>query len=352
MLADILHALASQFTDEEDHPYYPRPSTSGPERCIRQLVYWGLGIPKKPLPGRTLHIFDDGNFHEELVADWIRKSAYKLHSEQMEVTIEEQGIKLTGHIDGIITDLLGQDYLWENKSINHFTCQRFWSGVIPLDYMSQIALYLRGLQQVNPELTEGILLIKNKNTSAYLEFIVSYNTNRDTLIIKNRTSSQGETTEMNESLENITHNAFNKFVKINEALEKKEIPPRQYNRGEDWQCDYCQYLEPCYQNYEEEFEALQSDVELEGEIVELCKYYLETAMHEKEMKKEKDVLKDKIKTILEAQGVRKGKAGDYYIENRLQRRKTLDKELIPPEIIMQATGTSIFPVLTIRKRKE
>ena len=103
MLADILHKLST----EEEHPYYPRPSLAGPERCVRQLVYQGLGMPKEPLPGRTYHVFDDGTFHEELTADWIRKSAFQIHSQQMGVDCgTEQGIHLQGSIDGVITDIV------------------------------------------------------------------------------------------------------------------------------------------------------------------------------------------------------------------------------------------------------
>ena len=62
MLADILHKVAAMENKEkEPSKYYPRPSQSGPDKCIRQMVYWATDTPKdKDLPGRTLHVFDDG----------------------------------------------------------------------------------------------------------------------------------------------------------------------------------------------------------------------------------------------------------------------------------------------------
>jgi len=96
MIADIIPKLAE--FEREDWKYKPRPSNAGPERCIWQMVYHGLEAPKEPLPGRALLVFDDSSWHEELTAGWIRKSAYKLHSEQMKVEIESQGIRLTGQL--------------------------------------------------------------------------------------------------------------------------------------------------------------------------------------------------------------------------------------------------------------
>ena len=99
MLADLIPKLA-QLTREKDQGYRRRPSSSGPERCERSMVYHGLGVDPEPFPGRTLLIFDDGNWHEELTLDWLRQSAYKIHHEQM--TVETPCG--TGHIDALISD--------------------------------------------------------------------------------------------------------------------------------------------------------------------------------------------------------------------------------------------------------
>lgn len=350
MLADILHKIAGQFQDEP-HKWYPRPSLAGPERCLRQMTYWAQGTESKPLPGRTLHVFDDGTFHEELSADWIRKSAFTLHSEQMKIQVEEKGLKLTGHIDGIITDMMGIDRLWEHKAINCYTFERIWNGDLPLDYITQVSLYIRGLQEVNPEIIEGLLLIKNKNTAQFLELLVCYDPEADKATVIEVVKSTGERKDIGEEIPDATHIAFEKFLAVQKHVEAGTLPERQYER-DHWRCNYCGYSDECWAGYEEEFEKLTDDAELDQEITDLCGYYLEASLHAKEMKKEQDRLKDQIKRLLEEKGVRKGKAGPYLIERKLQRRESLKKEQVPQGIWETYKQTSEFEVLTIRKPKK
>jgi hypothetical protein len=164
MIADIIPKLAE--FEREDYKYKPRPSNAGPERRIRQMVYHDLEVLKEPLPGRALLVFDDSSWHEELTADWIRKSAYKLHSEQMQVDLVSQGIKLRGRIDYLITCLAGDDFLLEHKAISHFSLQHYLEGELPTNYLTQMCIYMRALQQIQPELTAELLLVKN--TAQYL----------------------------------------------------------------------------------------------------------------------------------------------------------------------------------------
>lgn len=349
MLAEILHKIA-EMEPEEAHNYYPRPSLSGPERCIRQLVYWGLGKPRKPFPGRTLHIFDDGNWHEELVADWIEQSAFKLHSKQMKVNAGTQkGITLKGSIDGIITDVLERDYLWENKSINHFTFERFWlGGEIPHDYLTQCALYIRGLQKDNPDITKAVLLLKNKNTSAYMDYLVQYDAEKDSLAIIEKTNSKDQREKTDIIIENITNDAFDKFASVNEYVKLKKLPKRQYDI-DHWRCEYCQYGDICWKGYEKEFEDLKTDEMLPAEVATLVKYKKETSAHRLEMEKEEEELKEQIEQVMKDAGARMGRAGDYIVELKLIEKKNLNKSLIPDNILKEATKKSHYTKLNIRK---
>jgi len=122
MLADIL--LKTAGAEKEDYVYYPRPSGAGTEQCIRQQVFQDMKIPiDLEYNDRMYMVFDDGHWHEELTNDWIRKTPYKLHSEQMPVdSIGLPFVKkgetrfckycnkdvptdiLHGHIDGIVTE--------------------------------------------------------------------------------------------------------------------------------------------------------------------------------------------------------------------------------------------------------
>ncbi|MCM8765940.1 MAG: hypothetical protein NC920_03735, partial [Candidatus Omnitrophica bacterium] len=88
---------------------------------------------------------------------------------------------IKGKIDGIITDLAGVDRLLEHKAVNHFSFERYSLEEFPLDYLTQMVFYFVGLSKIQPEIREGILLIKNKNTSQYLEFFVDYDISEDLL---------------------------------------------------------------------------------------------------------------------------------------------------------------------------
>lgn len=351
MLAEILHKLAGFENKEQE--YRPRPSLAGSERCIRQLVYMASKTPKDKQTGdRFIHIMDDSSWHEVLTADWLRKSAYKLHSEQMWIKIEKDNINMKGCIDGIITDLLEKDYLWENKAINHFSFERYWNGELPFDYISQCCLYLYGIQAVNPDIDTAILLIKNKNTSAFIDYTIQYDSKKDSAAILEVTHSNGQKKILNHIIELPVQNAFDKFNIIQHYVDKKELPGRPFEVGIQFPCGYCSWEDTCWAGYEIEYQKLSTEALLEGEIVELCAYYLETNMHISEMEKEKDSLKEKIKTILKEKQVSKGKAGEYTISNVLRKTTRLDKELIPIDILKAATKEGLQETLTIRKIKK
>lgn len=351
MLAEIILKVAGM-EKKSKSKYYPRPSIAGPERCLRQTVYWASGIPAdKQMADRFVLVLDDSSWHEELTADWMRKTAYNLHSEQMEVEVE--GLK--GHIDGIITDITGTDYLWEHKAINHFTFERYWKGTWPLDYITQCCMYLRGLKKINPDMDIAVLLIKNKNTSQYIDMVIRYDAGSDTACIQSVTHSNGDKRQSKDKplleIKNIISDALGKFVRVSEYACSKTLPDRPFEIGTTFPCDYCSWGKTCWEGYEKEYLSLSTDVELTGEITNFCKYYLELNGHLKNMNKEKDDLKAQIKAILKEKEVSKGKAGEYTIHNRLQGRETIDKDLIPGDILSAAMKKTYSEILTIRKPK-
>ncbi len=356
MIADIILRIAAMERTEED-AYRPRPSSAGPHRCIRQMVYHGLGVQRQPLPGRAVLIFDDSSWHEELTADWIRKSAFRLHSQQMEVTMPDEatGITLSGHIDGIITDMLEIDRLFEHKAINHFTFQKYVNGEIPLDYVVQCCLYIRGLHTVIPMLNEAVLLVKNKNTAQYMEFIIRYDHDTDTAAVVCRTISTGETFEMGDTFENITGDAFNKFKTVQNCIETKKLPPRQYDRFDDkdgWHCDYCGWGGVCWEGYEKEFQDLKIEGMLPGEIADMVRYYKELGAQKKDIENEYNDMMDRIKASMEGNGHREGVAGEYVCRLKIESRNSIDKSRLTAQEIQKATKTSTFKRLYISTNKE
>jgi len=349
MIADLILKVAAM-TNEKEHDFYPRPSSAGPERCIRQMVYHGLNTPRTPLPGRAVMIFSDSSFHEILTADWIRQTAFQLHSEQMRVKCRPP--MTDGGIDGIITDVLGVDRLWEHKAINHFTHQRYWGGELPLDNLAQCAIYIDAIQQeLNPELMEGILLLKNKNTAQYMEFLVEYDQNVDCLTVINSVYSTGETKKINHPIHDIVQSACDKFNRVLDYIDKAILPKRQYDI-DHWRCDYCGYNGNCWKGYVYEFEELKTDTELPNEIADTVRYRQETAAHILEMKKENDVISKKIKDILKDAGAREGRAGEYICKLKLMETNKIDKALLTPAELEKATKKGFSERLYISKVKE
>ncbi len=354
MIADLIPKIA-QMEGEDSIPYYPRPSLAGPmhregidTRCIRSMVYWAGGFVKDALPGRALLIFDDSSWHEELTLDWIRKSIYRVHSEQMKIKVNGR----SGKIDALITDPTGRDMLIEHKAINHFSFEKIWNGELPWDYIHQSCDYLYGLQDLNPDISEGLLLLKNKNTAQYIEIWLSYGRIEDKCFIGKMVRSTGEEVKINKVIEwPISAESNLKFKTVADHVAMKTFPKRPYHQ-DHWRCQYCGWKTTCWESYEQEFAALSDNIALDGEIVDLAKYYLETTLHLSEMEKEKEKLRSGIIKILEEKQIKKGTAGPYNISWSLRSSEKVDKSLIPADILQLATVKSNYFVLSIRKRKE
>lgn len=353
MIADLIPKIAEM--QQENNKYYPRPSLAGPmhregidTRCLRSMCYWAGGFEPEPIPGRAELVFDDSSWHEELTLNWLRKSIYKVHSEQM--PIEVCGRK--GKIDAIITDPLGKDFLLEHKAINHFSFDRIWKGEIPWDNLHQFCDYAHGLQKINPDIQEGFLLLKNKNTAQYIEILISYYAPIDQCTIEKMVRSTGEEIKVNKIVEwPIVEESNSKFQVVKDHVASKTLPKRPYSQ-DHWRCQYCRWTTICWKSYEEEFAFLADNVALDGEIVDTCKYYLETNMHLGEMEKEKEKLRSAIIKILEEKQAKKGTAGSYNISWAMRKSEKLNEDLIPPDILLAAKKSKSYYVLNIRKRKE
>lgn len=357
MLAELLHKVAGM-ERESAHKYYPRPSLAGPERCIRQLVYWGNETPTDRMMGeRFLHVLNDSSWHEELTADWIRKTAFNLHSEQMEITcaaiaLQKGVFPLKGHIDGIVTDMMGTDYLWEHKALNHFSFERYAKGALPLDYLTQCALYIRGLSE-NTKIDTAILLIKNKNTSAFMDMLCKYDHVKDSLTIEGLSFSSGPSVWEVQVVENIVGDAIAKFMSVDQHIYNGTMPERPYEYGTAFPCSYCSWEETCWAGYLSEQDDLATEVNLEGEIVDLCSLYLEQVHYEGEAKAHKEELKTAIKKILDEANAKSGRAGDYIIQRVVKESERLmKKEEIPPSLLALVTKKVIGETFSVRKAKE
>lgn len=376
MLADVLHKVAAMTAEERrESRYSPRPSLAGPERCIRQLAYFSRNEERRPLAGRAVVVMEDSSWHEELTADLIRKGAFQVHSEQMPINIpgvfpwidqartweckvcgeKVRGQDCHGHIDFIVTDLLSQDILVEHKALAHHGFERLRKAeALPMDYLTQKAIYLRGSQRSNPDMRRGLLLVKNKNQSGYLEYLSEYDTPTDALTVIECLHHSGERVPINKRIDNITADAFAKFALVERHRREATLPERQYQIDE-WQCEYCSYHITCWQGWVQEHAALSADASIEGELVDAIAYERELAATESEAKKERGKVRDEIKKKLREIGVRRGRAGDYIVDWTVANKKKLDIELLNeqnPGAYAAATVEAPVEKLTIKKPKE
>ena len=348
MLSEIILRVAG--FEQKDSKYYPRPSLAGPERCTRQMVYWGLNFPKQKMTDRFIVVMEDSSWHEQLTLDLLRKSAFMIHSEQMEISCPTPMTK--GSIDAIFTDLFNTDYLLEHKALNHFSWERYWkTKEIPEDYFTQLAIYLWGIKLVNPDINKGILFIKNKNTSQYMEYLCEYDKDKDILKVLEMTDSMGKKQIPNTERKDIVKNAVDKFNLVQDYINKKTLPKRDYSL-DNWRCQYCSYQNICQESYEEEFKDLKDNIELSQDIEERLAYYLELKTHLLEMKKEQDGIKDEVKAILLQHNAKQAKTERYIIDLALIKSERVDKDKIPPDILSQVLTSSLSERLNIKLRKE
>jgi len=251
-----------------------------------------------------------------------------------------------GQIDCIATDEINnRDWLIEHKAINHFTFQKYWNGEVPMDYFAQTMIYFESLLKVAP-LSGAVLLVKNKNTSAYLEYLIVNHK-----VIK-RTNSNGEVIEMDIDLLNIVKESCDKFNKVNDYISKKTLPPRQYFIGDNWQCEYCGWGKRCWENYKKEFTELKTDIMLPGDVADMLRYYKELGAQKGDIEKEYKDLSGKIKKTMKEIGAREGRAGEYIAKLSLMEVMRLDKELIPADIREAASVKSIQERLYISNPKK
>lgn len=355
MIAEILHKVAN--FERKSSPYRIRPSLASPEieeigykgRCKRQMVYHCLNFPVDNINERMQTVFDDSSFHELLTYDLVRKTAFKLRDSQFKVNCGFFGF---GSIDGILTDLLGVDYLWEHKAINHFSFLRLEKEELPIDYVVQCCIYILGLQEYLPTLDKAILLIKNKNTAQYLEFLIQYDKSKDIAVLIHKLSSiDQKKIALNIKLPNLLTRAKQKFEFVEQKAKENTLPKRDYTIS-DWQCQYCGYKNTCWQDYTTEFKQLGENVELNQALETQLDHLLELKMHIKEMEKEKETIEEMVKKTMKDNEARMATTPNYALILSLVKTQRIDKNKIADDILKQATIESISERLNIRKKNE
>ena len=369
MLADIIPKVA-EYLHEDNQPYHPRPSMCSPEfedtpgLCIRRMVYHRLEVPHRPLPGRTVLIFDDGHWHEAASAKWINKTGIKLHDQQLGVDIPlprpiGQGYPCTvcgrtiapthmhGHIDGLLTDVLGVVRLWEHKAIGHYAFKEALDGELPLDYIAQGCTYLSSDELRARGVTEAILLLKSKNTSAYCEFRFSYDPEHDRCTMIEMIASNGESCSLNEMIDGILTSSFAKFETVEEHAAHLMFPARSY-RQDTWRCSYCLWGETCWNGYADEVANRTPLMEL-PHLAPMLEQYYEAKRAKAQGDKVVKQLRPRILAALEQNQVKTGTANGLQAEVTTQECSKLAQELLPPPIKEAAMRTKTVEFLKVTR---
>lgn len=388
MLAEVIVRIAAEQAAEERlaAKWRPRCSSAGLDRCNRREVYASLGADPAPLPGRTVLIFEDGDWGEELTLDWLRKSAYTVHSEQMPLNpcyapnthpgylcgvcgerVEADAVH--GHIDAIVTGIDGVDRLLEHKTCSRFSFQRWSTGYeFPMAYVTQAALYIYGLRLVGHDVSrDGIILIKCKDTSQYMEIHVRAPTRigegeEPTEITKLVIMDQETPVEIPVVPEQQKHpqllqRNIERWQEIAKYRDAKVLPDRPHTWG-SWQCDYCPFGKTCWEGYSEAAKAAAraatAPTKLTGADADLVRASEAAAAAASEAKRVADKLKEDVKVMLMNKGIRAGSVAidDKIITAKLdiRTRKTIDKDLLPDAVREAATKVSEFEVLTVKAK--
>lgn len=334
--------------------YRPRPSLAGPERCIRQLVYKGRGVPEPP-PGRRLAmIFRDGHAHEDTSLEFLQDSAFLIHGEQLPIDIENAywwrtdhasfrcpecskaaghdvwipATRLHGHIDALATTLVGDTYLFEHKSVVSHFFRRYWEeGKTPFDYFTQVVIYLRGLKEKGIVISAGALVIKNKDTGAILEFEFTYNHDDDVLTITAIIKAPGhEYKRVHHEYPSLYEEALRRFEEVDRHIANKTLPARLDN-PDDIRCEYCGHRDLCWEDYEAPTltERLLIPESLKSQAEEFIELDDRLSPLEKRHKELKDTLKAEFGQLHIAQAY----VGDRILDLATVMQTRLDEARLP-----------------------
>jgi len=186
--------------------------------CHRSLWYAYQGYEAKPIDGKTLRLFELGNIIEDHIVQDLRACGYSIAGLQQEVSIEHNGIKLFGHIDGLISELIEstQIHLLEIKTANDKSFNE---------------LKKKGYQAWKPEYKAQI--------HAYM---VILKLKRCLVVVYNKNNSEIYTERINLDKDYIT----GLLIDVFNSIASKIPPPRTCNNETIFEAKFCNYKSICF----------------------------------------------------------------------------------------------------------
>ncbi len=204
MLKEIIDDfyLKKQGKRKQTHFY-----VSNAGKCPRQVFFAMKDYPRKPMEVHALRKMH----HGDVVHSKLKNILYSLGIvKATEIEIPPQEL-ISGRADAII-GMNGKEYVVELKSISSFGFEQLDN---PKDSdMKQLMLYMHYFS-----IPRGVLVYENKNTQELKEFEVDYD-------------------------EMLARKILDSFARLKQDIDSGRVPgkPREL---EQWQCDYCPYIEEC-----------------------------------------------------------------------------------------------------------
>jgi|GEM_PF-6828034 len=295
-------------TKKERKEFYFSPSQLG--KCRRRLWFEAKG-EKGDIQLIKEEFLEDGHEHEKITIERLKEAGIDISHCQEPVDIPlVKGINienipsfcsvckrsipkgvLHGHIDGLI----GGKILFEHKA---YASERFREVVnerkLPRSVYVQVALYLRGLSYKG--IKKARVLVKDRNTSKYVEFLMEYDRIRDRLIVKEFIDDAGIREELGEVYRGIVKRALREASEVEEYLKRDEVPPVQGREFDTEECGRCPYRVRCFR--------LEREHIKEGEVLswesgklsknerEILKKFLEVKIKRDRITEEYNTLRD------------------------------------------------------------
>ncbi|MBY0247402.1 MAG: hypothetical protein K2Q17_07030 [Nitrospiraceae bacterium] len=350
MLAELIHPIAAM--DHEEWEFRPRPSNGGPDTCLRKMAYQAYDAPQKDPHGRFLVVLDDSSWHEELVLQWLERTVFHIHSRQLRIACgttiwKGQPQTINGQIDGIVTDLFGVDRLLEIKAIEHFTFQRYADGAYPTNYFTQVVFYINGVLTLTPDLREALLLIKNKNQSAFLEYRLRYHPEEDRLTVVEITHSNGTHTFPNQEFIGLYRQALTRFAVLETHREAGSLPIRPYENARNFHCDYCPFKKMCWEGMTRI--PLAGQRPMRAELIPLAQEFIELDEKLGPLEKRWKDIKQLFQLELRANGVQNLYGGGYTVNSSVSSQNRLDESLLPKELVARSKRATPTERISIKQ---
>lgn len=367
-LDEEVPAIAQAMGAEQDEKRAYRHRVSQASDCVRNIVMGIRGVPADPRTGRMQVLLDDSSNHEELTNRWLDKTRFPVGDRQRGLVVAAVPTKgsitkftcdvcgkvvksneIHGHIDGTVP-VDKEVVLYEHKAISHFRFEQLGEQEKqPEDYVQQCCGYICGLQNQGLKVKRAILLIKNKNTSAYKQFGITYDRKEDTAQVIALWTGEAV------YYRGVVKELIAKHIIIQRAIDdpKSPLPERPY-AYDSLPCSWCRRKDKCWDSYPEEIEK-RKDLALDpnSDLAKDIRTLVEARAVARKAEEVAKGLRQKVAVGLASLGI---KSGDVWFDDGVavnfginaMRRSFLDRSLIPPDIAAEATRFSMAEVVNAR----